>query len=235
MRLFPLRPVSSTNGTRGKPGEAPDTTRSDSEGVNGADRPPPKPTAGIVDAEPVADAEPVVDAEPAESTKGASPPRRRFSVLVIGLSLATVVVLALGVVVGLQWQDGRDQDRLRQEAINVARMQSVNLMTINPDNIDKQLQVMLDGATGEFQRQFTGVRDTFAQVVRDGKVSSEGSVDEAGISQLADDSATVLVAVRATVKNAETPPEGKPRLYRISVELQRKDDRWLVSGMQFVP
>lgn len=163
------------------------------------------------------------------------PRNKRVRLAVAGLSVATVALLALGTVFGLQWYNAQAQDRLGQEALEVARQHSVNLVSINPKNIDKQMKTMLDGSTGEFKRQFGGVRSTFEQVVRKGKVSLTGSVDEAGLSKLSDEDATVLVAVKAIVKNSQTPPEGRASHYRFKVELERGEDRWLVSGMQFVP
>lgn len=71
-------------------------------------------------------------------------------------------------------------------------------------------------------------------MVRQGKVDSTGTADEAGVSELTHDTATVLVAVRSTVKNTQTP-QGAPRMYRMSVKLAKEGDKWLVSGMQFVP
>lgn len=170
-----------------------------------------------------------------DGQRQAAQPNKPLRLAVAGMSLLTAALLALGAVFGVQWYEAQRKDRLGQEAVEVARQHSVNLVSINPDNIDKQMKIMLDGSTGDFKRQFSGVRSTFAQVVRKGKVTLTGSVDEAGISELSEEEATVLVAVKATVKNAQTPPDGRPSHYRFKVQLERGDDRWLVSGMQFVP
>lgn len=227
-----------------------DDTRSDDVGAAGR-RPSPRPRA-----EPAPDEDPAEDAAPSEldaqevsasdeddsgsddeEAAGSAAPRRsgKVTAALVVLSVLTVGLLALGAVFTVQWFDGRAQDRLRQEALEVARQQSVNMVSIDSKNIDKQMKSMLEDATGDFKRQFRGVQQTFAQVVKKGEVSSKGVVQEAGLSELSEGEAQALVAVKATVKNSETPPEGRPSHYRFKVDLTREEDRWLVSGMQFVP
>ena len=55
----------------------------------------------------------------------------------------------------------------------------------------------------------------------------------AGVVKLADEQATVIVAAAGTVKNKSTK-KAEPRNYRLQVDLQEVDERWLVSGLEFV-
>lgn len=152
----------------------------------------------------------------------------------IGLTALTLVLLAVTVLLGLQArQDAAEADR-RDTAIAVARERVLQLTTLSYTDIDHQLEVLLDGTTGEFRRQFQGTLGTFAQVVRQGKVEATGEIAEAGVVRIDDDTARVLVAATAMVRNTESK-KTQPRQYRLAVDLQRDGGTWLVSGMEFVP
>jgi ketosteroid isomerase-like protein len=118
--------------------------------------------------------------------------------------------------------------------VQVAGQQAVNLLTVNGDNVDGQLAALTGNSTGDFQRQFEGITKTFGDVVRQGKVNSTGRVEAAGVDQLNGDTARVQLALSSTVTNSQAS-DPQTRQYRITVDLQRKEDRWLVAGMQFVP
>lgn len=169
-------------------------------------------------------------AEPAER----KPRNWRVRSAVVALSVLTVAAIAAGVVFFLQTRDDSQQDRLRAEAVQVAGQQAVNLLTVNGDNVDGQLAALTGNSTGDFQRQFEGITKTFGDVVRQGKVNSTGRVEAAGVDQLNGDTARVQLALSSTVTNSQAS-DPQTRQYRITVDLQRKEDRWLVAGMQFVP
>jgi len=158
----------------------------------------------------------------------------RLRAAVGGLTVLTLAAIGAGVFFFLQTRADDERDRLRAEAVQVAGGQAVNLLTINSQNVDAQLAALTGGATGDFQRQFEGIAKTFGDVVRQGKVDSTGRVESAGVDQLTADTARVQLALSSTVSNAQAA-EPQTRQYRITVDLDRKDNRWLVSGMQFVP
>jgi len=148
------------------------------------------------------------------------------AVLVLAL-LATIVVEAIAV--------GRHQNReaLRRDAIRVASAQVVDLTTIDPAHVDDRIADLRKRTTGDFRRQLQGIAETFRSVVRTGKVETAGDVVAVAVTSVTDRRARVLVANRTTVTNtsAKVPTT---RAYRISVDLLRVDDAWLVSGMEFV-
>lgn len=151
-----------------------------------------------------------------------------------GFALATVVLLGLGVLFGLQVRSDAIDTNHRDTALMVARDRVLELTTLSYKDIDRQLQSLLDSSTGEFRRQFQGTLGTFAEVVRRSKVEATGTVAEVAMVRLGDEAARIFVAATATVKNADSKsPE--PRRYRLAVDLERVGDDWLVSGMEFVP
>jgi Mce-associated membrane protein len=62
----------------------------------------------------------------------------------------------------------------------------------------------------------------------------DGEVLWAGVSDLDDDSATVLVATTGTVQNRSTGNEKVARYFRLKLDLQKVDDAWLTSNLEFV-
>ncbi|HVV12664.1 hypothetical protein [Amycolatopsis sp.] len=171
----------------------------------------------------------------AETPEKPRKPRNwRLRAAVGGLTVLTLAAIGAGVLFFLRTRADDEQDRLRAEAVQVAGQQAVNLLTVNGQNVDAQLAALTAGATGDFQRQFEGIAKTFGDVVRQGKVDSTGRVEAAGVDQLTADTARVQLALSSSVSNAQAAGP-QTRQYRITVDLDRKDNRWLVSGMQFVP
>lgn len=167
-----------------------------------------------------------------EST--APPLSRRGRITVALLTVATLVLLALGVVFWLQVQGNAEQDRQREQATAVAKQQAITLITVNPKNVNENMRSLLENSTGEFRRQFEAASPTFEKVIKDGAVDSKGTVAEAGVVSASDGRVRVLVAVNSSVHNAETDKD-EPRRYRLRVDVQKEADRWLVSSMMFVP
>lgn len=170
---------------------------------------------------------------PAVVVDGEPPRRRLVPALLVGFGVLTVAVVTLVVILGLQVRGNAADGQLRAEALQVARQQSINLITVDPETVDRQMRTLLDGSTGQFREQSEQVRDQFGQVVRGGNVRSIGRVDEAGVISLSETRAEVLLALSSTVHNAQTP-DGSRRIYRLKVTLLREEDRWLVSDMRFV-
>jgi Mce-associated membrane protein len=159
---------------------------------------------------------------------------RRFR-LVNGVLVAIVLALVvLCVVFGIGVRSGQLEEQRRQEVVAAARQLVVNLTNLNHDSIDNNVKNLLDGTTGDFQRQFQTGSSTFAMVVKEGKVVSTGEVRSAGVDNLSPTDADVLVAVHSTVRNSAVP-SGEARDYRLAVTLRNQEGRWLVSNVIFVP
>jgi Mce-associated membrane protein len=227
------------------------------EALEPAARAEPEPGTEAVDAAATEDA---AELETAETAAVEQPeparPRRGIGALLVApvravpaglralrkprvLRRTLVGVLVLGIVAsavvgGLAVRADRAADADRDAVVAVARTQALALMSVNADSIDSQLDTVLDGTTGSFRRDLEGIRQSFAQVVRDGRVDSQGTVDLAGVKDLDGHQGTVLLALSASVTNSQSP-QAQPRRYRISVDVVREADRWLVAGMEFVP
>jgi Mce-associated membrane protein len=227
-----------------------------------AKRRPPQPRDPITAALAHLDEEPALpDAppeapddpdEPAPSQRVRARPRRRTvhrpepaahprrSVARPALSTALLVIvmcaaLAGAGVLGRRWYDDRTLDRAHQQALAAARQTTVDFVSVSASSVDRDLQRIVDGATGDFQDEFTRGRAQVRAAIVENKVESRGTVLRAALVSGDRNTAIVLVAIDATVRNSKSP-EGRASHYRIQVDVAHDagSGRWLVSRLQFV-
>lgn len=138
-------------------------------------------------------------------------------------------------VYGHRWYDRRQLDGAHQQALAAARQTTVNFVSISASTVDSDLQRILAGATGDFRDEFTRGMSQVRSAVVENNVESRGTVLRAGLVSGDLDSAVVLVAVDATVKNVRAP-DGRRSHYRIQVDMSRdkRSGKWLVAKLQFV-
>ncbi|MGN9777081.1 hypothetical protein ACTMS0_15150 [Micromonospora sp. H33] len=192
-----------------------------------------RPEAGDApDDDPTAaDDDPAAADDRAAATAGSG--RRR---VLIGLLVALLAgSLALAGLYGHRWYGHRALEEARQGALAAAKQTSVNFVSVSAASVDRDLQRIADGATGEFKEEFTRGQAQVRTAVVENKVESRGSVLRAGLVSGDRRRAVVLVAVDATVKNAKAPA-GRAAHYRIQLDLvhDRDSGQWLVSRLQFV-
>ncbi|MQA05408.1 MAG: hypothetical protein GEV07_22685 [Streptosporangiales bacterium] len=171
------------------------------------------------------------------SNRGGEHPPLYYVHLLVPLC-AAVVLLAVTAVVGVQLArsvsavDADEQER--ELVLSAARQQALNFTTIGYRTVDKDIDRVIDGATGDFKASYKQNRDTIEKTVTKNKSTSKGEVRSAGVKNLDSDSATVLVVVDASVTNTSYK---KPRMqhYRMQFDLAKlRNGKWLVSGVEFV-
>jgi len=157
-------------------------------------------------------------------------PRRNTVLAAVVLALA----LAAAAVTGQRWYADRALERAHAQALAAAKQTSVNFVSVSASSVDRDLQRIVAGATGEFRDEFVRGQAKVRQAVVENDVRSTGSVLRAGLVSGDRRSAVVLVAVDATVRNVKAP-DGRPSHYRIQVDVTRDPSgAWLVSRLQFV-
>jgi Mce-associated membrane protein len=164
-----------------------------------------------------------------------APPVRAWRLTAAALAVVLAAALVAAVVFGQRWYDQRQLDTARQQALAAAKQVTVNFVSISASTVDRDLQRIVSGATGEFKDGFTRGMAQVRQAVVENDVDSHGDVLAAAIVSGDRDSAIALVAVDATVKNVNAR-DGRLSHYRIQVDLARDghSGRWLVSRLQFV-
>lgn len=158
---------------------------------------------------------------------------RRLTVLCAVLLVLFVGAVAAATVFTVQSRDGREVTARNDAVLSTARAAAVNLVTLRYSSARDDLDRILASTTGDFRNQFSDVSGSFEKVLGDGQVDSTGQVNEAGVVTSDENAATVLAAVTSTVKNTEAP-DGEERTYRMKISLERIDESWLVSNVEFV-
>ncbi|HVW45232.1 MAG TPA: hypothetical protein VHC18_28165 [Amycolatopsis sp.] len=151
------------------------------------------------------------------------------------VALSSLLILSLAAGGWLFWRDHSTAaaDADRDNVVLAARQEVLNLVGLSSTGTDAAYDRLLSGATGDFRTQLTQQADAFKQAVTQGQVVSTGQISEAGVEQLGADSATAIVVASANIKNTQAP-QGENRQYRLRLTLQRQDDHWLVSQLEFV-
>jgi Mce-associated membrane protein len=160
-------------------------------------------------------------------------PRGRPSWVV---ALLGVVVLALVVAAALlfpRWQDARAEQARYDDGLRAATAEVIAFTTLDYRNIDPSIERVLDGATGDFKKQFSSSRDQLVALSKQNESVSVGQVLRAGVVSMDSDSARVIVVADSSVTNVNAP-DPQPRHYRLQLDLVRSGERWLTSGLEFV-
>ncbi|MGW4566134.1 hypothetical protein ACWEN3_28220 [Streptomyces sp. NPDC004561] len=154
-------------------------------------------------------------------------------VLLAGLIAVTAVTTALSVWLGAGLSDQHAMEQRRQDILAAARQSALNFTSLDYRHYGRDSQNVLNGATGDFKKQFAAQTAQLTKLVAQNKSVSEGQVLEAGIVRSDAHSARVLVVADSKVTNAAAP-EGQARTYRLQLDLARVDGRWLTSDVAFV-
>jgi len=135
----------------------------------------------------------------------------------------------------LPWRDpGGELTATSRAVAAAARAETLAFLEIDHRDMERLTQEVLDGATGEFARQYADrVEDLVGRARRDRSVAT-GEVVAVGIGSLDADSALVHVAANSQVQDRTTQGTARMRYHRLQLDLVREGDDWLVSRLQFV-
>ncbi len=147
----------------------------------------------------------------------------------MALICGLVVVLALSGLVGWLGFSAYQTHKAKEQRdlfLQVGRQGAVNLTTIDFEHVDDDVKRILDSATGQFYDEFEQRAQPFAEVVKQVKSKSVGTVNEAGLVGTDADLASkvptegeVLVAVTVNSSVAGQPDQA-PRAWRMLITVQ---------------
>jgi Mce-associated membrane protein len=175
--------------------------------------------------------------EAADEEAGPAKPRMSHVRLAMIAGLVLVVALAgLTGWLGFRTYQSHQADEQHKLFLQVGRQGALNLTTIDWQQADKDVQRILDSATGTFYDDFQKRAGPFVEVVKQAQSKSVGTIAEAGLepNSITDNGAQVLVAVTVKTSNAGAP-EQAPRAWRMRISVQKVDDGAKVSNVEFVP
>ena len=152
-----------------------------------------------------------------------------------GLAVVLVgLLVAIGLVVTSRDAVDTELTAAQQDVAAAARAEALAFLTVDHEDMDRLVDAVLAGATGEFAEQYAAQRETLVREAVRTEATSVPEIVALGVGDQDEDSATVLVAANSTVTNTGTRGEGQVRYYRLRLELVREDDRWLTDNLQFV-
>jgi Mce-associated membrane protein len=170
--------------------------------------------------------------------------RARLSRVATAGLVGLCAVAALGVLAG--WfvvQEHHDQQaqQHRQLLLEGARQGALNLTTIDFQHADADVKRILDNSIDQFHQEFAQRSAAFADVLKQTKSTSVGTVTDAGLEsadaglESADaDQAEVLVAVSVKISNGAGADQ-QPRAWRMRLSVKEVGDQVKVSNVAFVP
>ncbi|BAC73605.1 hypothetical protein AQJ43_14570 [Streptomyces avermitilis] len=151
----------------------------------------------------------------------------------VGLVVATVLATALTIWLSFGLYNQREAEQRRQDLLAAARQSALNFTSLDYRHYDRDSANVLEGATGDFRKQFAAQTEELTQLVTQNKSVSDGQVLEAGIVRSDEHSARVLVVADSKVTNTAAP-KGEARTYRLQLDLVQRNGRWLTSDVEFV-
>ena len=104
---------------------------------------------------------------------------------------------------------------------------------MNAQSADPDIQRILDGSTGEFHDDFAARRSDFMQALLKSNVSSQATVNSAGLESITTTTAQVLVAAVSKVTNNAGASQ-EPRHFRMDMQVEKIGDTFKVSKVEMV-
>lgn len=156
----------------------------------------------------------------------------------VGVGIAGALGAALLALTGyLLWQHKAmaQQRHSAAEFTAAARQDVINLMSIDYNTADDSVKRVLDGSTGRFKTNFADTAEDFVKALKDEKIITKATVNDAAVESMTGDSAVVLVSATSHREGPQAPKDQQePRLWRIVVSLERDGDQIKMSGVEFV-
>lgn len=163
---------------------------------------------------------------------------RRLNLLLLVLGLVLGATLAVLLTRGSAALPGETEAEQRgQQYVEVSRAAAAQVqafLAIDHEQVDEQAQTVLDSATGDFKQQYADELDSLKQSAEEQQSKAVASVLEVGISDIDATTAKVFVAANTEVTSKSTDGEARTVPWRIQLDMEKVDGRWLTSGLQFV-
>ena len=185
------------------------------------------------------EAEVADDVAVAEVLAGPDIPAQSTSVLpAVAAGIAALLTAGLLATTGyMAWQHQKNSRQIHSAAefTAAARQDVINLMSIDYNTAEDSVQRVLDGSTGRFRANFEDTADDFVKALMDEKIVTRAAVNDVAVESMTGIVAVVLVSATSRREGPKAPKDQQePRLWRISVSLEREDGQIKMSGVDFV-
>ena len=168
----------------------------------------------------------------ADETGADAGPRSRPSLPLVPVLAVLLVLLLAGT--GFLWFTRPGKSAVSTgdyvEALQAARSGVVDMTSFDYLTLDDDLKQIGAVTTGDLKKEAVDQLNSRRQQITDSQATVNTEVVGAGVTKADADSATVLLVIQSTQKSTASEQAQVVR-YRIQVELQKKGDRWLLSGI----
>ena len=144
--------------------------------------------------------------------------------VVVGLGRTTAPAL-----VPDSWTSADLAEDRHGEILTAARRTLTMVLDVDYREIDRQIDAVLERATGAFKEEYEQDRDRLVALTKKGETVSKGVIREIGITRADEKDALLLVAADS---NVEGDAQVRPHVF--AVAMAKVGDRWLVSGLEVV-
>ncbi|WP_313673426.1 hypothetical protein [Mycolicibacterium sp.] len=160
--------------------------------------------------------------------------RTRLIATALAALLTTALLAATGFMFWQHQQAARQQHRAAEYAA-AARQGVVNLMSIDYATAQDSVQRVLDSSTGRFRSNFAETAEEFVKALKEEKIVTKATVNEAAVESMTEDSAVVMLSATSRREGPQAPKDQQqPRLWRVVLTLERDGDQIKMSGVEFV-
>jgi Mce-associated membrane protein len=157
----------------------------------------------------------------------------RPSYPVASLTLLAVLLAAAAGYLGWSLHNDSEATAERASILTAAQQEAAALTTLSSTTGSKDYDAVLAGSAGDLKQQLSAGRKQFLKTLGTAGVSSVGTVLDAGIVSVKSGTATVLIDVKASVRNKQTA-KPEQRAYHWNATLVSSDGKWLVTSLEFV-
>lgn len=179
--------------------------------------------------------QPSSGSQAAPESPGRLPGPRRFAsprVLAAALGVLAVALASCSVYFAVATHRDATAQAGRQDVLDAARAEAVNLTSQDYSTIDRDLDRMIGGTTGDLRTDLGKQRDRYRTTFVQNKLRAQGSATEAGLVTMRDRAATVLVVIDQVVRTGTKNAQVQPRHYRLELDMSHVNGKWLASGLR---
>ncbi|PKV98410.1 hypothetical protein [Nocardia fluminea] len=147
---------------------------------------------------------------------------RGAAAIVLGASVATSVFLFV------ENKNSTDLLDAQQQAREAACRYAPALADYDSKNLDTYFKAVLDGATGDWKKQFESTSTELRDALTQGEVVSKVTDAQCALRSGDENSAEAIVVIGTTIASLGTEQKPKPSQLSMVFDLRNDDGRWLV-------
>lgn len=171
--------------------------------------------------------------DPAPGSPATGPGASTSYLPLIARTLVGVAVVFAVLVGWLAWGKMQDSaaETARGEALAVAEEQAVAMLAYNHETVDDQTAAAAEGLTGDFRDEYTNLMaNIISPGAKEKAISVQVSVQASSVVSADAERAVTLLFLNQITTSSENP-EAVSSGSRVRIELEKHDDRWLVSRL----